>query len=91
MDFEWDTAKSRANVRKHGIAFSDAVRVFDGPMLVRLDDRHDDEDRWIALGDLDGRIVMVVYTERGDRVRLVSVRKATHRERETYLARTARD
>lgn len=85
MSHEWDEAKNRENIAKHGIDFADAHRIFERPMLVRLDDRESyGEDRWIALGDLDGIIVVIVFTRREDRIRVISIRKANRRERETY-------
>jgi uncharacterized DUF497 family protein len=90
--YEWDEAKSRENIAKHGIDFADTHRIFEGPMLVRPDDRQDyGEERWIALGDLDGTIVVIVFTQRADRIRVISIRKANRRERKTYqegLSRT---
>jgi uncharacterized DUF497 family protein len=83
--YEWDEAKNREIIARHGIDFADARRIFARPMLVRLDDREDyGEERWIALGDLDGVIVVMVFTYRGDRARVISIRKATRREREIY-------
>ena len=85
MSHEWDEAKNRENIAKHGIDFADAHRIFERPMLVRLDDRERyGEHRWIAVGDLDGIIVVIVFTRREDRVRVISIRKANRRERETY-------
>jgi uncharacterized protein len=56
--YEWDEAKNRENIAKHGIDFADAGRIFDRRLLVRLDDREDyEEERWVALGELDGVIV----------------------------------
>jgi len=63
MRFEWDEAKNRQNLIKHGIALSNAWRMFDRPMLVRRDERKDyGEPRWIALGDLNGTVVILVFT-----------------------------
>jgi len=85
VEFEWDEAKNQQNIAKHGIDFADAQPVFTKPMLVRLDDRMDyGEDRWIALGDLDGVVVVLVYTRRGENIRIISVRKANRDERKIY-------
>lgn len=86
MRFTWDEKKNRTNLRDHGLDFADAWRVFQAPMLARLDTREDyGEDRWVGLGLLDGRVVVVVFTERGeDVIRLISLRKATTRERNQY-------
>ena len=86
MRFEWDDAKNRENIRKHGIDFADASDVFAGPMLVGLDDRADyGEDRWIGLGLLRSRVVVVAYTEPAEGVvRIISMRKALSHERTRY-------
>ena len=85
--FEWDEQKNEENIRKHGLDFEDAPEVFNFPMLVRLDDRTDyGEDRWIGVGMIRGRVVVVVYTERdgGDTIRVISLRKALKHERQGY-------
>ena len=86
MRFEWDESKNRANVRKHGFDFADAWEIFDGPMLTALDDRADyGEDRWIGIGLLWTRIVVVIFTERDeDTIRIISLRKAFTHERIRY-------
>ena len=82
MRFEWDENKRQENLGKHGIDFLDVPRVFDGPMLCRMDDRADyGEDRWIGLGFLDVAVIVVVYTEPEDEViRIISARKANRHE-----------
>jgi hypothetical protein len=86
MRFEWDAAKNRANIRDHKIDFADAKSVFDGPMLVDMDERQDyGEDRWIGIGLLRNIVVAVVFTEPSrDTIRIVSVRKANKYERKRY-------
>ncbi|VAW40124.1 hypothetical protein MNBD_CHLOROFLEXI01-4367 [hydrothermal vent metagenome] len=86
MQFEWDERKRRENIRKHGFDFRDAWRVFNLPMLVALDDRKEyGEDRWIGIGILKTRVVIVVYTERGDdNIRIISMMKALTNERIRY-------
>jgi uncharacterized DUF497 family protein len=86
MHFAWDERKRQANIRKHGLDFRDAWRVFQLPMLVALDDREDyGEERWISIGVLNTRVVVVVYTERnGDTIRIISLMKATSNERIKY-------
>lgn len=92
MRFEWDEQKNRANIRKHGLDFTDAWEIFTLPMLVAVDDRKDyDEDRWIGIGMLKSRIVVVVYTERDkNTIRIISLRKALTHERKRY-EQTLRD
>lgn len=86
MKFEWDEEKNRENVSKHGIDFSDAAAIFASPMLIGLDDRADyGEERWIGIGFLNERVVVVVYTETGKQaVRIISLRKATSHERKRF-------
>ena len=64
MRFEWDEAKNRQNIRKHGIDFADSVDLFNHPMLTLLDDRESyGEERWITIGWLHMLIGVVVYPE----------------------------
>ena len=86
MEFEWDGAKAASHFHKHGVDFSDAVTVlFDEIALTIRDDTRDDEARFITLGmDALGRTLVVVYTWRSERVRIISARKATSRERQRY-------
>ncbi len=88
MKFEWDEAKNRNNIRKHGLDFADAAEVFDGPMLERLDDRFDySEERWVAIGLLRGIVcvVLVYIAPYQDTIRIISFRKADSYEREAYF------
>jgi uncharacterized DUF497 family protein len=82
MRFEWDEDKRRANLRRHGFDFRDAWEVFETPMLVASDDRQDyGEDRWIGIGILETRVVVVVFTERGeDTIRIISMMKALNHD-----------
>ena len=86
MQFEWDEEKNQINIRKHGIAFNDAVDIFNHPLLCQVDDRASyGEERWIVLGCIHHLIGVVVYTERvGDILRIISARKATKREIRRY-------
>jgi hypothetical protein len=86
MKLEWDEAKNRANVQKHGFDFADAEEMFRGILLVRPDTREDyGEERWIGLGMTRGRIAVVVFTEpEAGLVRIISLRKADHDDREQY-------
>ncbi len=83
MRFEWDEEKNQANIRKHGFNFTDAWEIFESPMLISLDVKEDyGEERWIGIGFLRGRIVVVVFTERDDdTIRVISLRKALKYER----------
>ncbi|MBM4050749.1 MAG: BrnT family toxin [Planctomycetes bacterium] len=87
LEFEWDPDKARKNLTKHGVAFSDASTIFRDPLGVTIyDPNHsDEEDRYITIGRSNaGRILMVVHTERGDRIRIISARELTRAEREAY-------
>ena len=77
VEFEWDSDKNKANIDKYGLSFDYIIRAFSEPMLKRLDDRRDyGEERWIALGKIDGLVIVVFYTDRAGRVRIISARKA---------------
>ena len=87
MLFEWDDNKEQINIKKHGMDFETASRVFDGYYVDIYDEKHSDfEDRYLAIGMVNqiACIVTVVYTERGERIRIISARKATKEEREMY-------
>ena len=86
MQFEWDEAKNTENVRKHRIDFADVPVMFDGPMLIELDERMDyGEERWSGIGFLRHRVAVVVWTERqNDVVRIISARKANQYEQTRF-------
>jgi hypothetical protein len=83
--FEWDPAKREANLRKHGIDFARAVRVFEGQVLEREDRRRDyGEARFVALGAVEELVLAVVYTPRGAAFRIISAREAHRHEKAAY-------
>jgi uncharacterized DUF497 family protein len=85
MDYEWDPNKAKLNFRKHGVAFADAVTVFSDDMAVTVKNDNPDEERFVTMGmDALGRVLVVVYTWRGNRIRPTMARKATKSEREQY-------
>ena len=85
MGFHWDGVKSAANEVKHGMSFADAVVIFAGPVLVVEETRRDyGEQRWNALGHTEGIVFHVTYTERNGDTRIISARKASKDERESY-------
>ena len=86
MRLEWDAAKNRANIRKHGFDFAEAEEMFRGALLVRPDTREDyGERRWIGIGMVQGRVAFVAFAERpNDTIRIISLRKADHEERKEY-------
>jgi uncharacterized DUF497 family protein len=81
--YEWNETKNRANISKHGLSFEDANIVFSGPCVTFEDTRHDyDEKRFITLGPLAGRVVVIAHTSRDENTRVISMRKANRREQE---------
>ncbi|NJL21698.1 MAG: BrnT family toxin [Leptolyngbyaceae cyanobacterium SM1_3_5] len=85
MSYQWDRDKAAANLRKHGIDFADAVSVFSDDLAITLTDERFEEERFISIGmDSFGRILVVVYTMRGNQIRLISARRATRQEQTQY-------
>jgi uncharacterized protein len=87
LKFEWDERKAEFNATKHGITFEEASTVFADSLSLTIEDplHSQDENRFVIIGRSEKqRIVVVVYTERGDSIRLISARQATARERNTY-------
>ena len=83
--FEWNEEKREKNIEKHGIDFEDAKFIFSGPTLEREDKRFAyGEKRMIALGEVDGYVIVVVYTPRNEAKRIISARKASRDERIAY-------
>lgn len=85
--FEWDPDKNRQNIEKHGIDFEDAVEIFYGLHVVRPSGRSG-ETRWIAIGETETRTVAVVFTWRGDQIRIISARRARSNEKRAYRKET---
>jgi uncharacterized DUF497 family protein len=85
VPFRWDTRKCAVNRQKHGIDFADAVAVFEDPCGLTTEDPNHDEERFVTLGmDFFGRVLVVVWTWRGEDIRLIPARGATRRERRQY-------
>jgi uncharacterized protein len=86
MEIEWDPNKATSNLKKHGIRFSDAEMVLSDPTALSLEDEEaEGEQRFIAIGlDHLWRLLVVVYTYRGNNIRLISARPATGPERRKY-------
>ena len=89
MNYQWDPAKAKANVNKHGVEFADALGVFEDPDAITIEDTDSEEEqRFLSIGlDVLGRIIVVAYTYRDDDVRLISARKATKKEVKIYEER----
>jgi uncharacterized DUF497 family protein len=87
VEFEWDGAKAASNRAKHGVSFEEALTVFDDPLAAIFDDEEhsDREPREIIIGHSDqGQLLVAVFAERSRRVRIISARPATRRERNDY-------
>ncbi|MBC8231819.1 BrnT family toxin [bacterium] len=85
VEFEWDEDKSESNIQKHGVTFGEAAEVFFDPFYQTGNASTDDEQRDFIIGySLSQRLLLVVYTERGERTRIISARPATRSERRLY-------
>ena len=84
MDFEWDERKRQSNLEKHGLDFFDVSEVFEAPHIVVPSKFENIEERFLAVGVCQGRFVTVVYTIRGESIRVISFRRARHAERQKY-------
>jgi uncharacterized DUF497 family protein len=87
LSFEWDARKARRNAAKHGVTFDEASTVFGDPLALTIDDplHSEEEDRFVILGEsLGRRLLVVVFVERDDTIRIISARSATRRERKSY-------
>jgi uncharacterized DUF497 family protein len=89
--FEWDPRKEAANRRKHGVGFREAGTVFGDPLSITIPDpdHSEDEERFIIIGlSYERKLLVVVHTVRGGRIRLISARKATKHEKRSYQEAT---
>ena len=86
MQFEWDGVKSDATFERRGFDFAYAAQIFDDPHRIEREDARRDygEPRWQTLGEIDGRVFLVVYTPRGATTRIISARRAHDTEERTY-------
>ncbi len=87
LTFEWDPQKAQSNIEKHGVSFEEASTAFRDPFSLTIDDplHSKDEARMVQFGISNrNRLVVVVHTERGDNIRIISARKATKKERNQY-------
>ena len=88
VEYQWDPKKAAGNLRKHGIDFADAATVFEDDLALTVEDQGLDETRYITIGvDALARLLVVVYTWRGDAIRIISARKAAPQERRQYEER----
>lgn len=87
MEVEWEPEKAERNLRRHGVAFTEAITVFGDPLEVTIADviHSEGEFRFLSLGSSEaGRLLVVAYTERQGRIRIISAREATPKERRDY-------
>ena len=87
MEFEWDQKKAKSNLSKHGVSFEEAKTVFNDPLYVDFydPDHSEEEHRYIIIGESSqGRILLVSYTERKDKIRIISSRQVSKNERQAY-------
>jgi uncharacterized DUF497 family protein len=84
MRFEWDERKRQSNFDKHGLDFIDVEAVFAGPYVQVPSFYGSEEERFLAIGLLEGRDVTVVFTFRGEAIRIISFRRARYEERQKY-------
>jgi uncharacterized protein len=92
LKFEWDDAKTKSNFNGHGVSFELAKTVFEDTFAIdRLDARENyGEERFVIIGMADGRtLLFVAYTERGERIRIISARRATQIEQDDYFEQSA--
>jgi hypothetical protein len=85
--FEWDEQKARRNEAKHGVTFEEAKTIFNDPFAITVSDpdHSDEEDRWLDIGlSVNGRLLVVWYTERSESIRIIGSRKATKAEEKAY-------
>ncbi len=85
MEYEWDPRKAVANLKKHGVDFAEAISVLSDDLALTIVESHPDENRFVTMGtDPLGRVLVVVYAMRTEKIRIISARKATPRERRQY-------
>jgi uncharacterized DUF497 family protein len=87
IEFEWDDVKAESNLKKHGVSFEEGATIFNDPKIATVfdPDHSEDEDRYISIGtSIQGSLLVIIHTEREERIRLISCRKATNAERKAY-------
>ncbi len=84
MEFEFDPQKSQTNAQKHGIDFVDGQKLWDDPFLLILPSLFPDEARYVAIGQIGELYWAAIFTERADKTRIISIRRARYNERTLY-------
>ena len=87
MAFDWDAAKAKINLAKHGVSFEEATEAFEDPDKLEIYQRVASEDRWWMLARSKKRLLVVVYTETGSTIRIISAREAEKNEKARYRNR----
>jgi uncharacterized DUF497 family protein len=93
VEFEWDPEKAAANVKKHGVEFAEAMTIFGDPLELTISDpdHSEDEPRFLSIGlSADSRLLVVAYTERRGRTRIINAREASSQERKSYESTSPR-
>jgi uncharacterized protein len=86
MRFIWHEPKRQSNLKKHGLDFADAEKVFEGPTFTFEDNReHYGEQRWVTLGLLGMTVIVIVHTETLDEIRIISMREANKNEQSLFF------
>jgi uncharacterized DUF497 family protein len=91
LTFEWDLQKARSNLAKHGVGFEEAATIFGDPSSLAIPDPEHSlaEERYVTIGRaFAGKLLVVVHTDRGDNIRIISARVASRRERKFYEKNT---
>lgn len=94
MQFEWDSVKAATNLKKHGVDFFEAISIFGDPFEITISDpdHSEDESRFLSLGmSRANRLILVAYTEREGRIRVIHAREAAREEWETYASIKPKD
>ena len=87
VEFEWDDEKSVSNFQKHSVSFEEGATIFNDPEIATIfdPDHSEDEERYVSIGiSIQGNLLVIVHTERKERIRVISCRKATKAERKAY-------
>lgn len=87
MEFEWDDSKARSNLQRHGVRFEEAKTIFNDPLAITFQDHEHShqEERYLTIGSsAHGKVLLVAHTDRGGRIRLISGRRVTPKERRSY-------
>jgi len=91
LEFDWDENKRQKNIHKHGVDFAEVCKMFESYTIDIEDTSSYGEQRFIAIGETQGRVLTVVYVCRNDKIRIISARKASKNEKRTYYQSYSRE